>query len=200
MSTPRLEDIQPIIDPLKEQIVRIMRSAWQDWLKSSYSGKWRCKRSRANFVWEQIIDRAHQAFSSHPAVHILQGHETYQFLIEDRVLFRFKKGDEQGLTANIPTQHAMAFHDHEVDLFGLPSIQRVDIVYRLNRLETDIMDFLVVARNGDDLMWSYSLIDQQDSIVTLPPTPTSPPDSPQPRTVHVRRDAANKRQAGKQGD
>ena len=142
--------------------------AWDDWLASPHLGIWRCKRSRANFVWEQIIERAHLAFDGSRSVRIIDGQETFKFLVEGRVLFRFKKGDEAGLTANFPTQLALAFHDHDQDLLGLPKVHRVEVVYQLNRLETEIVDIIVVARHEDVVIWAYSLLDSAEGVVPLP--------------------------------
>lgn len=113
MPVPPKDLVQQLLDKYREPIVAVVRGAWDDWRASPYVWVWRCKRSRANFVWEQIIERAHLAFDSSSGVRIIDGQETYKSLVEDRVLFRFKKGDEAGLTANVPTQLALAFHDHD---------------------------------------------------------------------------------------
>ncbi len=129
---------------------------------------WWCKRSRANFVWEQIIERANAALVEHDAVHVIDDNETMKFLIRDSVLFRFKKTDETGRSSNIATQLALAFHDHEQEMLGLPEVQRVEVVYKLNRLETQIDDICVVARNGDQIAWEYSLLDTGEAAILLP--------------------------------
>ena len=188
MPVPPKEAIQPILDNLREPIVAAVLGAWDDWIASPYLGVWRCKRSRANFVWEQIIDRAHVAFAEEPSVRVIDGQETFKFLIEDSVLFRFKKGDDAGVTANIPTQIALAFHDHGQDLFGLPEVYRIEVVYQLNMLETEVVDVLVVARDGNAIAWSYSLLDSGDGVVPLPtPAPSDEPlAKPAVRLVRLR--------------
>ncbi len=188
MPIPPKEAIQPILDNLREPIVATVLGAWGDWIASPYVGAWRCKRSRANFVWEQIIDRAHVAFAEEPSVQVIDGQETFKFLIEDSVLFRFKKGDDAGVTANIPTQIALAFHDHEQNLFGLPEVYRVEVIYQLNMLETEVVDVLVVARDGNAIAWSYSLLDSGEGVVPLPmPAPSEePPAKPAVRLVRLR--------------
>ncbi len=194
MPVPPKEAIQPILDNLREPVVAVVLGAWDDWIASPYLGVWRCKRSRANFVWEQIIDRAHIAFAEEPSVRVIDGQETFKFLIEDSVLFRFKKGDDAGVTANIPTQIALAFHDHEQDLFGLPEVSRIEVVYQLNMLETEVVDVLVVARDGNAIAWSYSLLDSGEGVVQLPiPAPSDePPSKPAVRLVR-RRDVSETR-------
>lgn len=190
MPVPPQEDVRAIVESVRAQITNIVLGGWDDWRNSTQVGTWRCKRSRANFVWEQIIDRAHKEFDEISHVRVLEGHETFKFLVGDQVLFRFKKADDAGSSANIPTQLALAYHDHEKDLFGLPEVYRVEIVYQLNQLETEITDILVAARNEDKLAWSYSLLDRSEGIIPLP-TP-EPSDLPKPavRLVRAREDEA----------
>ena len=183
MPVPREDCVQPIITQHSERIVAAVLGAWDDWLTSPHPGIWRCKRSRANFVWEQIIERAHLAFNGLPGVRIIGSNETFKFLLDDQVLFRFKKGDESGLSANVSTQLSLAFHDHDKDLLGLPEVQRVDIVYQLNQLETDITDVIVVARDGDLVVWFYSLL---NSVAAVTPLPMLAP-SGEPTTLPIRR-------------
>jgi hypothetical protein len=171
MSHPLQSDVQAHIDPLADEIMRIIHGAWQDWQSSPYPAVWRAKRSRANFVWEQMIERAEGAFNDVAEIRILAKNETCQFLVNGTVLFRLKKGDDNGLSSNIPTQLALKFHDHQENLFGLPDVQRVDIVYQLNELETEIRDILVVARDEDSVVWSYSILDRAANVERLPMEP-----------------------------
>ena len=168
MLIPNEATLRPILGEIQDQIVSAIHEAWGDWLASDHIGVWRCKRSRANFVWEQIIVRFQSALLDHDAVHVIDGNETMKFLVRDEVLFRFKKADVAGRSSNVATQLALAFHDHEQDLFGLPDVQRVEVVYKLNRLETQIEDVCVVARNGDLIAWEYSLLDTGEAVVPLP--------------------------------
>ncbi|MFN3634783.1 MAG: hypothetical protein ACK4UZ_03515 [Rhizobium rhizophilum] len=105
---------------------------------------------------------------------MIDGNETMKFLVRNEVLFRFKKADATGRTSNVATQLALAFHDHEQDLFGLPEVQRVEVVYKLNRLETQVEDVCVVARNGDSVAWEYSLLDASEAVVPLPMSEPQP--------------------------
>ena len=182
MSEPRKEIVQPVINKYREPIVTAVLGAWDDWMKSPYRGVWRYNRSRANFVWEQIIGRVRPAFDEFPSVHIIEGHATCKFLLEDRVLFRFKKGNHVGLSTNIPTQIALAFHDHEKDLLGLPDVHRVEVVYQLNLLQTKISNVLVVGRDNIEVIWSYSLLDSAELVIPMP----MPAPSVEPPTITAR--------------
>ncbi|KEO53487.1 hypothetical protein [Thioclava pacifica] len=185
MPIPSEANVRPVLDEIREHVVSAIREAWEDWLGSDRNGVWRYKRSRANFVWEQIIERANNALLDHDAVHVIDGHETMKFLVRDTVLFRFKKADETGRSSNVATQLALAFHDHDEDLFGLPEVQRVEVVYKLNRLETQIDDICVVARNGDQIAWENSLLDSDEVTVSLP-MPEPKPERPAASIVKLK--------------
>ena len=185
MPIPSEATVRPILDEIRAQVVSAIREAWEDWLASDFNGVWRCKRSRANFVWEQIIERANTELLDHDAVHVIDGHETMKFLVRDTVLFRFKKADETGRSSNVATQLALAFHDHEQDLFGLPEVHRVEVVYKLNRLETQIDDICVVSRNGDKVAWEYSILDAGEAAVPLP-MPEPKPERPAAAIVKLK--------------
>lgn len=192
MPFPTQEAVRPVLDEIRAELVAVVRGSWDDWMESRYVGVWRCKRSRANFVWEQMIERAHRAFLEMGFVHIIEGIETMKFLVSDEVLFRFKKADESGRTSNIATQLALDFHDHDKDLFGLPTVQRVEVVYKLNRLETAVQDICVVARDGDQIVWEYSLLDAEDVVVPLP-LPLPLPERPAAGIVKIRGERPSER-------
>lgn len=185
MPIPSEATVRPILNEVRAPIVAAIYEAWEDWLASDRNGVWRYKRSRANFVWEQIIERSNEALLGHAAVHVIDGHETMKFLVRGSVLFRFKKADETGRSSNVATQLALAFHDHDEDLFGLPEVQRVEVVYKLNRLETQINDICVVARNGDLITWEYSLLDADEAMVPLP-MPQPEPERPAASIVKLK--------------
>ena len=186
MPAPQQETVQPTIEKYCQPILNTVRGAWEDWLNSPHRGLWPFKRSRANFVWAQMIVRARQEFHQFRGIRIVQAHETFNFIADDKVLFRFKKGDESGRSANIPTPLSLAFYNHDQILPGLPDIHRVQIVYILNGLETKLHDVLVVARDGKAILWSYSLLSAAvpANILPLPPSP-SPGHSPAVSTRHL---------------
>lgn len=165
MALPHIETVQMAIKPLEPMITRAYMRAWKDWRDAGLM-HWR-KRGRANFVWEQAAHYVAVDLADVPGVTIIVRHESYHFLVNDVVSFRLKKADQSGFTSNYPTQEAMAFHDPQLPLEGVPVEQRVEVVYSLDSLETDISDILVVARDGETIAWSYSLLGDE-AVTALP--------------------------------
>lgn len=173
MAQASRSEVQAILEPYAARLSSIAVEAWQDWMTSERQ-YWRAKRSRANFVWEEMIQRAHVAFAGDPRVTILPRHESFLFILDGSLVFRLKKGDEAGVACNIPTQAALAFADPQRDLEGIPEATRVDILYVLNRLESAVVDVRVVARNRQQIAWQFSLMSEAD--VVPMPLPAAEPD------------------------
>lgn len=174
------EEVQALLKPLHSRMARIVLDAWDDWKQKSHEIGNRFARTSANVVFERIIARAIPEFDSMPGMYIKTGHQTVHFLYQSAVLFRFKKGDENGLSRNYPTQTALAFNDQNCDLFGAPGISRIDVVYQLDRLATRVADVAVVARHESNVLWSYSILDadaKSAEVISMNPKPLSPVES-----------------------
>ena len=189
-SLPNQSVVRKALAPHTQWITRAILGAWQDWRGFPHGPSWRCNRSRANFVWEQIIGRALSAVVGAPNVQYKKANETFTFIVNGVVVFRFKKANEEGISANIPTQTALAFHDHQITVPGIPPVHRVEVVYQLNALETNIQDILVVARNGDRVHWYCSLLPA--STVAMPPAAATPTPTPPARVVPREKQADEK--------
>lgn len=86
-------------------------------------------------------------------------------------------GDGSGISRNIETQLSLAFVDPQQSLPGIPDLDRVDVVYELNALETQVANISVVARNCERVAWQYSIYPRADddrSPIFLPTAPVPP--------------------------
>lgn len=173
--------VKKALAPHQPWITVSILNSWQDWLTFPHAPSWRCKRSRANFLWEQIIDKALNAIVGLPSVRYDRVNESFTFIVNSLVVFRFKKAAEDGVSTNYPTQAALAFHDHQQPLTGVPVVHRVEVVYVLDLLESNIQDIRVVARNGNRVHWHYSLLPAATS--KLPPKTRAPTSPTQPLVV-----------------
>jgi len=165
MPLPDLETVRAALASLESILTNAYLQAWRDWQAAGLT-HWR-KRGRANYVWEQATHHALLNVSQRPDVTVIVKNESYHFLVDEAVSFRMKKADNSGFTSNYPTQEALAFHDSQQPLTGIPAAQRVEVTYTLNKAETDISDIVVVAREGDNISWSYSLMGI-DAVAALP--------------------------------
>ena len=174
MSMLTEEQARVRFEPIAPALCAVVKKAWADWMGTPYPATWRCRRTRANFLWEQIIGGAHEHFVDHPKLKILRRNESFLFLLDDAIAFRFKKSDEAGITSNIPTQAQWDFQDQQQPLAGLHEVMRVDIVYVLNALETAIDDILVVGKNRGHIEWKFSLLGNSATVALPAPNEPSP--------------------------
>ncbi|MCR1803925.1 hypothetical protein NTC87_01755 [Stenotrophomonas geniculata] len=199
MTTPEIEVVQAALAPLEPVLTRAFTNAWADWQSADLS-HWR-RRGRANYIWEQAAHYAATELDPMPSVSVLLKNESYHFLVDDQVSFRLKKSDSTGFTRNYPTQEALAFHDPQLPLTGIPAQHRVEVTYQLNEAETDLNDIVVVARDGEKILWTYSML-RDNSVTSLPTTQAAPqvePDMARP-TGLVRVKGAKTHNDDKAGD
>ncbi len=170
MHLPNKDEVKRHLNKIESDIYHIVSGAWKDWLESTESSRFRYTRTRANVVWDRMIDRAKDLFTDRPEIRTIDRYnQTASFVIDDSVLFRFKKGNSHGLSQNYPTQLALAFHDHDDPLlFDDCEYSRVEIVYILNDLETKVENIQVIARNKKEILWGYNVLKPQSNIEELP--------------------------------
>ena len=177
-------EVEARLSPYMARITRVILGAWADWMASGKSGRWKRRRSRANYIWEELACGAEAAFANDPRVRIHPKHQSCWFHIDDLV-FRFKKSDSSGLTSNYPTQAALDYHDQQEDLPGIPRVQRLEVTYVLNKLETAVQDIMLVARDQGRVLWCSSLLRNDEGGNVVPITvPAAPkPPTPVPKTI-----------------
>lgn len=174
------EEVRNLLKPLHGPLTRVVTGAWEDWQKVAPMIGCRFARTPANVIYERMIARAVPEFESLQGMYVVNGHQTVHFVYQDAVRFRFKKGDENGLSKNYPTQMALAFNDQTSDLFGAPGITRVDVVYQLDGLATRVIDVSVVARHEMTILWAYSITEMESKsaeVVELHPRAPSSVES-----------------------
>jgi hypothetical protein len=186
MPVPNQADVEACLTRLEPALQRIVLGAWDEWMGSGQAAVVQFPRTRANLVWDYIVRRARDEFGDIAGVVAIEGGQTLGFLCDDRVLFRFKKGDGNGLSRNYPTPLALAYHDHDENLLGLPDVMRVEVVYILNHLKTAVTHIQVVCREGGKIIWGYDILRRGETGATDPLPLIAPPAPSTERLVRLR--------------
>jgi hypothetical protein len=180
--------VKPIVRPYEERIGKLVLRAWDNWFKSTSKRTFAYRRVRASAVHELIVREARKEFGLERArdVHIIEGQETIYLQFKQSVVARIKKGDRRGLGSNYHTQASLAFITPSADVhelpLGCPNVQRIDITYILNKLETRIEQVLVVGRDGAKRLWKYAIFPREAEVAPVtvlpvrPKTPARPDD------------------------
>jgi len=162
----------------------VVHGAWKEWQALGLSGRLLFPgRSRACLVHDFMVQRAINAWTDDASVRVIQHDETAKFVVGNAVLLRFKKADDRGLGANIPTQAALDFAEQQHELPGIPNVHKVEIVYVLNHLQTQVDRVVVVARDGNVRLWDY-IIERKGGTDVIP-MPILPAEPDQERRVKI---------------
>lgn len=182
MTTYTRAEAEAALTPFHERIRDIIDSAFRDLqeLRQCMSAKgitpFIYERTTANVLFDFVIRHAHAEFGADENVVVIDQAQTVKFCFGDKVLLRFKKGDKDHLGRNLPTQAVLDFVNVETFLPGMPpSAAKVEILYSMDDLQTELESVIVAARDGDHLLWHYE-IDRpaSDNVVGLPVT--TPPN------------------------
>jgi hypothetical protein len=201
MPDPVLADVKAILDPFHPRIRKIIELAWAEFrliaeLRTAHGlAPILYSRTVANDVFDAIVRYAIAEFASDPSVHIEIEAQTIKLFFKGGVCARFKKGDDNKLGQNNPTQASMAFEEADGLLPGFPpETARVEFIWLANELNTLLEHVLVVARDGDRLLWDYEIEEGTGSATILPfPEPPVPPDDDlvKPKTPEVKKPREN---------
>lgn len=149
-----METVKKHLEPIHDTLKSIPLEAWN----ASKHIITRYKRTRADLVFDRMISIAMDKFAETDGIKIEERYETALFVYKEKVLFRFKKGDEEGLSRNARTQLSIAYNNPQQTLQGFEDLIRVDVVYVLDEGAVNIDRVMVVKRAGDEILWGYDLL------------------------------------------
>jgi hypothetical protein len=180
------DDVQEILGPFHARIRGVVERAWEE---RRAEAAWRVEtgldpllysRTIANYIFDAIARIAVNEFAGDASVHIKIEPQTIKLFFKGGVCARFKKGDDNRLGQNIPTQASLAFEEADGVLPGFPAeTAKVEFIWLANELSTRLEHVLVIARDGDRLIWEYEIESGADAAVVPfpePPTPPTPDD------------------------
>lgn len=181
MTTYARAEAEEALSPFHGRIRGVINNAFNDLqeLRSCLSAKgiapFIYERTTANVLFDFVIRHAHAEFGTDESVRVIDQAQTVKFCFGDKVLLRFKKGDKDHLGRNLPTQAVLNFVNVETFLPGMPpAAAKLEILYSMDDLETEIESVIVAARDGQELLWHYEIDGAADDNVVGLPLATPP--------------------------
>lgn len=176
--------VRKALTPVHGKIVACVHDGFAEWretqsyrLSKGYAPNL-YSRTNSNDIFDAILRRAIPSLGAEERVFVKAEAQTAKFIIGG-VAARFKKAGDDGLGCNIPTQAAMAFMDADRVLPGLPpETAKIELVWEPNAIWTKVERVMVVARDGDRLIWEYEIIADAGGDAITPVAPISPQDHP----------------------
>jgi hypothetical protein len=185
MPYPAMADVKAILEPFHPRIRKVIELAWAEFravveLRAANGiGPLLYSRTVANDVFDAIARYAIAEFAADPSVHIEIEAQTIKLFFKGGVCARFKKGDDNKLGQNHPTQASMNFEDADAQVSWFPvETAKVEFIWLPNSINTKLEEVLVVARDGDKLLWDYPIETAAEGGATIIPFPEPPPPAP----------------------
>lgn len=183
---PTADEAKAILAPHHRLIRQVIEDAWAEW-KAVQACRTKdgqppvlYTRTISNYIFDAIARRAILAFGAEAAVHVEVEAQTFKLQFRG-LCARYKKGGEDKLGSNIPTQAALAFIEADGLIPGMPpETAKVEFIWLPNEIWTDLDRVLVVARDGDRLIWEYEIdaAEPAAELHLLPTSPEEPDDGP----------------------
>jgi hypothetical protein len=180
MSIPTMAAARAALSPYHAAIRSIVEDAWDEWRavqsfrEDSGFGPTLYTRTISNYMFDAIARRAIPRLGALDKVMIVVDAQTFKAHING-MLLRMKKGGEDNLGCNHPTLLALAFEEADAHFPGFPpKTAKVELIWLPNDIWTQIDQVLVVARDGDELVWQYEIPRGEGASITVRPTPSAP--------------------------
>ena len=182
-----------ILSPHHDALYACLMEAWENWLTLAQRFPDPLARTRANNVYQFMLDRATEHFQKTRGVHRVQSQGRILLNVKNEVIVGFKKLSHKLRTQNYPTLFSLMY-DAQMDLEGIPSqLPRVTVGYQLKNFETEIEPFVVYAIENKVQWWYRLEPSSRADVIPFPPaSPVLPTDEPQVRIRAVNREEAEK--------
>ncbi len=177
-----MEDVKDVLADFAPRLRSVMDTSWNELQDVFKVRRFMYPRTNANMYFDILAQNAIAEFDGDEHIRVLAKKTTVQFLFNDRVLLRFKKGNAKGIGSNIETQPVLDFIDPQLSIPGLlPDIHRVEICYQPNVLGTQLQEIDVVARDRTKRVWAYPL--EGKKLPDAIPLPQRSPDDTPPTVL-----------------
>jgi hypothetical protein len=191
VSYPTADEVYRLLKRYDEPLMSMHLKAWERLASNTAWPTLVFQRTASSMMHDFIVQEACAALDELPGMRRIAHDKSVRYLVEEKVLFRFKRGTRNGLGSNIDTQANDDFIDAQVDLLGISQIWKVELLWYPNRLRTKLDRVEVSARDGKHRLWAYTLGNEPDIAVLpldLPIGPTAPAQAlvtikPRPRSA-----------------
>ncbi len=161
------EAARAILKPYENDLQDCIISAWNTYSQYAFRHI-HTARTRACIVHDHMVDNARQRFENRPNTRTYEIGGVFFVEIEEKVLIRFKKLDEDKLSCNIPTQQSLEFLGQMELPHMPPKVTRLIAGYELNGLQTAIRAVSITCPNGSHNAWYYDLETEMAEIINMP--------------------------------
>lgn len=165
--------VAAVLRPMYGDLVSLVQRAHRDWMQGPFARTMQDPKVRANVIWNQFVYHAKAQFEGSKLVRVDSKAHCKGLLIGSSFFIRMKKGTNQLLSRNYPTQAALDFNDATVDLFD--GVARLELIYTLDEFGASIDKVAIAQRHRSKILWAIDLIggaeDHGQTVIPLPIAP-----------------------------
>lgn len=151
-------EAEAILEPYRLMIWESITSAWVDYeLHYEHVRHLHTSRTRANIIHDHIVFNARKIFDGIEGICLHDINGLFLVEIQEKVLLRFKKLDEEKRCHNIQTQQTVDFFGQMELPYMPPHAIRLIAGYELNSLQTEIKAISITCPNGSNNAWYFEV-------------------------------------------
>tara|TARA_R110002124_G_scaffold16882_6_gene71413 strand:- start:19069 stop:19659 length:591 start_codon:yes stop_codon:yes gene_type:complete len=161
VSYPDQDEVRRILEPHEETLMGLHLKAWDrlmsnpDWPTLVFAS------TGSKLMHDFVVQEAAQVLDETPGFHKIGYDNSVRYAVDQRVLFRFKKGNGRGLGSNIDTSANDDFIDAQAETFDMPGAMKVELLWYSNELRTKLDKVVVTARDGKSRLWNYAICEER---------------------------------------
>ncbi|QUS39576.1 hypothetical protein RPMA_12560 [Tardiphaga alba] len=157
MSQPEPEEVHAVLKDFEDPLMGIHLRAWDRLMSNPEWPTLVFSRTGTGLMHDLIVQEASSVLDTMPRVHKIEHDKSVRYLFADEVLLRFKHGSDRGLGSNVDTKANSDFIDADVELWGMPQVKKVELLWYENKLRTKLDRVEVTARDGKRRLWGYPM-------------------------------------------
>lgn len=145
------------LSPHFQNLWGMVDGAWKDYqtLIPAEARAIASTRSRASFVHDFMVKRAHKIAETNAGIHVSKYRMMFALVFssgDDFIAMRLKKLDEDGISKNNPTIQSTDFRN-QISIPGIPARHHLEIGYILNPTQDSISSIELVCPSGRGNYW-----------------------------------------------
>lgn len=193
------DEADDLLRPHLPAVVAPIRHAWGTWEELAPAQRRACRpTTRANWIYDHTIDCAKVTLDRGPAITYTEQPGFLAVTIEDRVLLRYKKLDEDLGICGIKTDQFQMW-EHQEPISGIPALTNVVAGHTVDEFGR-LGAIHLVCSYGGSVLWTIEVPGASDQGFGsgAPVSPIIPPQSDPPATK-IRPAAAEETNDAEQG-
>lgn len=164
-------EAKKIINPYRNKIESAVNKSIKHYLTGEEYATVRFRhtpRTDASIIHDLIVDEIENEFLDVTGTYFQRKKNLFCLVIDDKVILRFKKFNDNLLGSGINTRQLIAFNlqdSAQLDLPDMPADGLLYVGYRLNELKTNLKDLHITYRYNKYNVWTWDITSNENEVI-----------------------------------